>query len=184
MMVAMTLNYTYRAEWDPERLEYFARCLEFPGRYAEAFTAHEAIAALEIIITDALAEMAEYGQTAPDSLTDHRYSGRFLIPHVAVTARQAQRRGLRAAGLVQPVGGRQARRSPAHFRTRRPLRVEVLALQLCDCRNQVRKLLPIGVNLFETTSGACRVGQHEVFQTVISIAADSVENLLAVAAEN
>jgi hypothetical protein len=47
MMVAMALNYTYRAEWDPARLEYFARCLEFPGRYAEAFTAHEAIAALE-----------------------------------------------------------------------------------------------------------------------------------------
>ena len=79
MMVAMALNYTYRAEWDPARLEYFARCLEFPGRYAEAFTAHEAIAALEAIITDTLAEMAEYGQTAPDSLTDHRYSGRFLV---------------------------------------------------------------------------------------------------------
>ena len=79
MMVAMALNYTYRAEWDPARLEYFARCLEFPGRYAEAFTAHEAIAALEAIITDTLAEMAEYGQTAPDSLTDHRYSGRFPV---------------------------------------------------------------------------------------------------------
>jgi hypothetical protein len=59
-----------------------------------------------------------------------------------------------------------------------------MALQLCDCSDQVRKLLPIGVNFFETTSGACRVGQHEVFQTVIGIAADSVENLLAVAAEN
>ena len=79
MMVAMVLNYTYRAEWDPERREYFARCLEFPGRYAEAFTAHEAIAARERIVADALAEMAEYGQTAPDSLTDHRYSGRFLV---------------------------------------------------------------------------------------------------------
>jgi predicted HicB family RNase H-like nuclease len=79
MMVAMVLNYTYRAEWDPERREYFARCLEFPGRYAEAFTAHEAIAALELIVAEALAEMAEYGQAAPDSLTDHRYSGRFLV---------------------------------------------------------------------------------------------------------
>jgi hypothetical protein len=27
-------NYTYRAEWDPERSEYIARCLEFPGRSA------------------------------------------------------------------------------------------------------------------------------------------------------
>jgi predicted HicB family RNase H-like nuclease len=79
MMAVMQQNYTYRAEWDPERREYFARCLEFPGRYAEAFTAHEAIAALETVVTEALAEMAEFGQTPPDSLTDHRYSGRFLV---------------------------------------------------------------------------------------------------------
>ena len=79
MMTVMQQNYTYRAEWDPERREYFARCLEFPGRYAEAFTAHEAIAALETVVTEALAEMAEFGQTPPDSLTDHRYSGRFLV---------------------------------------------------------------------------------------------------------
>jgi hypothetical protein len=32
MMAVMQQNYTYRAEWDPERREYFARCLEFPGR--------------------------------------------------------------------------------------------------------------------------------------------------------
>ena len=75
----MQPNYTYRAEWDPERREYFARCLEFPGRYAEAFTAHEAIAALEKIIAEVLVEMAEFEQTPPDSLTDHRYSGRFLV---------------------------------------------------------------------------------------------------------
>jgi len=79
MMAVMQQNYTYRAEWDPERREFFARCLEFPGRYAEAFTAHEAIAALETVVTEALAEMAEFGQTPPDSLTDHRYSGRFLV---------------------------------------------------------------------------------------------------------
>ena len=29
--------------------------------------------------TDALIEMAEFEQTPPDSLTDHRYSGRFLV---------------------------------------------------------------------------------------------------------
>ena len=79
MMAVMQQNYTYRAEWDPERREYFARCLEFPGLGAEAFTAHEAIAALETVVTEALAEMAEFGQTPPDSLTDHRYSGRFLV---------------------------------------------------------------------------------------------------------
>lgn len=79
MMVAVSPNYTYRAEWDPEQGGYFARCLEFPGRYAEALSAHEALAALERIITEELAEIAELEGTPPDSLTDHRYSGRFLV---------------------------------------------------------------------------------------------------------
>lgn len=43
-------NYTYRAEWDPERSEYIARCLEFPGRSATAFTAHDAVAAMEKVV--------------------------------------------------------------------------------------------------------------------------------------
>ena len=85
MMVDVSPNYTYRAEWDPERREYFARCLEFPGRYAEAFTA------------GALAELAEFGQTPPDSLTDHRYSGRFLVRtsrqlHARLTVEAAEQR--------------------------------------------------------------------------------------------
>ena len=107
-------NYTYRAEWDPERSEYIARCLEFPGRYAEAFTAHEAVAALETVIADAVAEMAEFGQTPPDSLTDHRYSGRFLIRtsrtlHARLTVEAAEQR----VSFNQWVVGKLADRPPA-----------------------------------------------------------------------
>ena len=76
---AMPLNYTYRAEWDPERREYQARCLEFPGRLGTAFTAHEAVAAMANIVEEELSAMAECEQAPPPSLTDHRYSGTFLV---------------------------------------------------------------------------------------------------------
>jgi predicted HicB family RNase H-like nuclease len=114
MMAVMPTNYTYRAEWDPQRREYFARCLEFPGRYAEAFTAHEAVAALETVIAEAVAEMAEFGQTPPDSLTDHRYSGRFLIRtsrtlHARLTVEAAEQR----VSFNQWVVGKLADRPPA-----------------------------------------------------------------------
>ena len=75
----MPPNYTYRAEWNPERLEYLSSCLEFPGHYAQAFTAHEAVAAMERTVEQLLAERAEFGQSPPKSLTDHRFSGRFMV---------------------------------------------------------------------------------------------------------
>ena len=79
MMGGMPPQYTYRAEWDPEYGDYLARCLEFPRDFAHAATAHEAVAALEKIIEATLAELAEFELEPPDSLTDHRYSGKFII---------------------------------------------------------------------------------------------------------
>lgn len=75
----MQPNYTYRAEWDATRLEYQARCLEFPGRYAAAFTPNEAVAAMERIVGEELAMMANAGERPPEPLTDRRLSGKFLI---------------------------------------------------------------------------------------------------------
>ena len=40
------------------RLEYLSSCLEFPGHYAQAFTAHEAVAAMERTVEQLLAERA------------------------------------------------------------------------------------------------------------------------------
>lgn len=113
-MMAVMTNYTYRAEWDPDCREYFARYLEFPGRYAEAFTAHEAVAALESLIAEAVAEMAEFGQDPPDSLTDHRYSVRFLIRtsrnlHARLTVEAAEQN----VSFNQWVVGKLADRPPA-----------------------------------------------------------------------
>lgn len=75
----MQPNYTYRAEWDAERDEYQARCLEFPGLFASAFTAHEAVAGMEQIVEEEIASLAAIGEEPPTPLIDRRCSGKFLI---------------------------------------------------------------------------------------------------------
>jgi hypothetical protein len=105
-------NYTYRAEWDPERSEYIARCLEFPGRSATAFTAHDAVAAMEKVVDDELDELASFSMQPPASLTDHRYSGTFLV-RTSRTALAAHCRGCRATCLAEPLGRFEAGRPPA-----------------------------------------------------------------------
>ena len=75
----MPPNYTYRAEWDSEQRQYLARCLEFTHLQAWALTPHDAVAAMEQAVAQELADSERCGWPLPDSLTDHRYSGRFLV---------------------------------------------------------------------------------------------------------
>lgn len=75
----MPPNYTYRAVWDPECHQYYAKCLEFPHLFAYGFTARDAVTAMEKVVEQELAERAECDMAPPESLTDHRYSGKFLI---------------------------------------------------------------------------------------------------------
>lgn len=78
-MISPVPTLTYRAEWDAERGEYQSRCLEFSGRYAAAFTAHEAVAAMERIVEEELAMMADAGERPPEPLTDRRLRGKILM---------------------------------------------------------------------------------------------------------
>ncbi len=79
MIGGVQLNYTYRAEWDEQCCQYLARCLEFPHLTVWALTPHQAVAAMEQLVGVELAELAELEMDPPESLTDHRYSGRFLV---------------------------------------------------------------------------------------------------------
>lgn len=81
-------NYTYRASWDVLQGDYFAQCLEFPLDTARGATAHEAIAALEQTVEVLLAEREQYGLKPPESLTDHRYSGTFVVRTSAMLHRR------------------------------------------------------------------------------------------------
>jgi len=72
-------NYTYRAEYSPECGQYVGMCLEFPSRYARAQTPHDAIAAVQQVIGEEVAELIECGLEPPSSITGRRYSGRFVV---------------------------------------------------------------------------------------------------------
>jgi predicted HicB family RNase H-like nuclease len=72
-------NYTYRAEFSREHCQYMGLCLEFPGRWSFALTPHQAIEAIERVIADELAELAELGVDPPEPLTDRLYSGQFTV---------------------------------------------------------------------------------------------------------
>lgn len=72
-------EYTYRAMWSPAAGSYVGTCLEFPGLRQHRETAGEAIAAIEKIVREDVAAATADGWTAPESLTDREYSGRFVL---------------------------------------------------------------------------------------------------------
>lgn len=63
----------------PDDRCYLGLCLEFPNLSANGFTAHDAIAAVEKKVAEEVALIQAEDETPPDSLTDHHYSGKFLV---------------------------------------------------------------------------------------------------------
>lgn len=78
-MIGGMTEYTYRAQWSYEDGWYQGLCLEFPNLSSNGLTAHEAIAAVEKLVTEELALIQAADDTPPRSLTDHRYSGKFMV---------------------------------------------------------------------------------------------------------
>lgn len=72
-------EYTYRAQWSYEDRWYQGLCLEFPNLVANGLTAHEAIAAVEKLVAEEVAMIQAADDIPPKSLTDHRYSGKFVV---------------------------------------------------------------------------------------------------------
>ena len=72
-------NYTYRAEWWFEGIEYVGRCLEFPGQFSRAPTAVEAIRRIEELVAEVVADLETCGAPPPESISDRRYSGNFVV---------------------------------------------------------------------------------------------------------
>ncbi|HEU0192271.1 MAG TPA: type II toxin-antitoxin system HicB family antitoxin [Mycobacterium sp.] len=72
-------HYTYRAEWSQEYGEYVCRCIELPWVSQWAPTMREAFAAAEQAADEYVAGREAAGETVPRSLTEHRYSGNFMV---------------------------------------------------------------------------------------------------------
>jgi hypothetical protein len=54
-------RYTYRVEWLPDCGQYIGRCLEMPWLYAPAATAQEAVAGVQQMVDERVADMIACG---------------------------------------------------------------------------------------------------------------------------
>jgi predicted HicB family RNase H-like nuclease len=108
-------HYTYRAEWSPEHDEYLGRCVEIPDLLPwSAPTAPEAIAGMERIVAQHVRGVTENAGTAPSSLTERRYSGKFLVRtstalHKELSIQAAEERVSLNQWVVQKLSGRKPR---------------------------------------------------------------------------
>jgi predicted HicB family RNase H-like nuclease len=72
-------RYTYRAEWSSDQGEYGGRCIELPWLSQCAATMQKAVASVEHAVDEYIAECEAADQNAPPSLTERKFSGKFLV---------------------------------------------------------------------------------------------------------
>lgn len=65
--------------WSCEDDEYVALCAEFPLLSWLAPTPQEALAGMQELIRDVIADMQAHGEIPPEPLADRKYSGRFVV---------------------------------------------------------------------------------------------------------
>lgn len=72
-------HYTYRITWSEEDNEHVALCAEFPSLSWLAPTPQEALAGVQKLVRDVVADMKGDRETPPEPLADRSYSGRFVV---------------------------------------------------------------------------------------------------------
>ena len=72
-------KYTYRVTWSPEDQEHVGLCAEYPSLSHLAKTAKAALAGIQRLVRDVVAEQRELGETPPEPLAIRRYSGQFKV---------------------------------------------------------------------------------------------------------
>ena len=75
----MVDHYTYRIMWSVEDEEHVALCAEFPSLSWLAATPQEALAGMQELVRDVVADMQASGETPPEPLADRKYSGRLVV---------------------------------------------------------------------------------------------------------
>ena len=73
-------HYDFRVHWSAEDGEHVATTVEWgPGLSWLADSPAEAVAGLQTVIGDMIADLRERGETVPPPLTDRTYSGTFNL---------------------------------------------------------------------------------------------------------
>ena len=76
----MNLNhYTYRVTWSPEDSEHVGLCVEFPSLSFLARTPEKALAGVQKLVAEIVADMQKAKEPIPEPLADRQYSGRFVV---------------------------------------------------------------------------------------------------------
>ena len=78
-------HYTYRVTWSREDGEHLGLCAEFPSLSWLAAKPEKALAGIQKIVADAIADMEANGEPVPEPLAERQYSGEFRVripPHV------------------------------------------------------------------------------------------------------
>jgi predicted HicB family RNase H-like nuclease len=72
-------HYTYRVAWSPDDGEYVGTCLEFPSLSWLAKSTRAALAGIERLVADVVADLEANGEPVPEPLAERRYSGTFNV---------------------------------------------------------------------------------------------------------
>ncbi len=72
-------HYTYRVTWSEEDKEHVGLCTEFPGLSWLDADANKALRGIMDVVAQAVTDMQESGETVPEALSEHAYSGKFVV---------------------------------------------------------------------------------------------------------
>ncbi len=72
-------RYTYRVTWSEDDQEYVGLCVEFPSLSWLAKTPEAALQGTRKIVSDAVTDMRENGETPPPPFSGKSFSGRFIV---------------------------------------------------------------------------------------------------------
>jgi len=72
-------HYTYRLTWPQEDSEHIGLCTEFPSLSWLAPTQEAALAGIQQMVAEAVADMQASGEPIPEPLAEKHYSGEFRV---------------------------------------------------------------------------------------------------------
>lgn len=72
-------HYTYRVIWSPEDEEFVGLCAEFPGLSWLTRSQDSALKGIVKLVSEVVADMLARGESIPESISEHHYSGKFQV---------------------------------------------------------------------------------------------------------
>lgn len=72
-------RYTYRITWSADDAEHVALCAEFPSLSWLSPTPKEALAGMQELVRQVVADMRSNNEPPPEPFAERTYSGRFVV---------------------------------------------------------------------------------------------------------